>query len=363
MPSPYDDFWKARLEFVRELIKAAVEGKPAELDVSDIRGLGKRISWSGSALVRGKNLIDAPMAHARSLGRLVAEQGLCSDHSDQSFKFTVTASCSLRVSNERMREHGVEVPGKVHDDTKHTFAPLNSISATNAKPSDACGRVHELLSKLPFIETPSAVKFTRGLYLFYEKGENTPHVRDGRIVRVGNHPRSEDGLVQRLRNHYSSSVGAKNGSVFRRYLGGALIRRSGPNSSCLAPAPGFGHWEKQDETSCIQCTPVEKEVSRYIGQAMKFRCVQITEKSERNAFEKLLVATIAQCSVCQPSTRWLGKFSYSSNVQKTGLWNSDYLDGPTITEPNLRRFAELVMSTRGFEKGGEKGSGVFKTGG
>jgi hypothetical protein len=118
----------------------------------------------------------------------------------------------------------------------------------------------------------------------------------------------------------------------------------------LAPAPGFGHWEKQDEASCNQCTSIEREVTQYIGQAMKFRCVQISDKLERNAFEKVLVATLAQCSLCQPSARWLGKFSYSSNVQKTGLWNSDYVDGLTITESEMRRFSELVMSTPGFEK-------------
>jgi hypothetical protein len=248
-----------------------------------------------------------------------------------------------------MPEDGINAPRTVHEkDSTPTL--LNLVSVKNQKQNHACGRVHELLLRLPFFETPSAVQFTRGLYFFYEKGENTAHVRDGRVVRVGNHPRSEDGLVQRLRNHYSSAVGAKNGSVLRRYLGGALIRRSDSNSPCLAPAPGFGHWEKQDEPSCNRCTPIEKEVTQYIGQAMKFRCVQISDKLERNAFEKVLVATIAQCSVCQPSAEWLGKFSYSSNVQKTGLWNSDYVDGPTITEPDLRRFAEFVMSTPGFEK-------------
>jgi hypothetical protein len=350
MASQYDDFWKARLEFVRELIKAAAEGKPAELDVSDIRELGKRMSWSGSARVRGKNLIDAPMAHARSLGRLVAEQGLCNGHPDQSFKFAVTASCSLRVRAERMGEQLVDAPREFHDKESNP-APLYTTTVIHEKPNDACGHVHELLSRLPFFEAPSALNFTRGLYFFYEKGENTAHVRDGRVVRVGNHPRSEDGLVPRLRNHYSSSVGAKNGSVFRRYLGGALIRRSDPNSPCLASAPGLGHWEKQNAPACNQCTPIEKEVTQYIGQAMKFRCVQISDKLERNVFEKLLVATIAQCSVCQPSSGWLGKFSYSSNVPTTGLWNSDYVDGPPISEPDLRRFSELVMSTPDFAKG------------
>jgi hypothetical protein len=349
MASQYDDFWKARLDSLRQLINAAREGKPAELDVSDIRKLGNRISWSGSALVRGERLIEAPMAHARSLGRLVVEQGLCKGHPDLVFKFAISASCLLRVRTERMGEQVVDTPRHI-DDREPDPTAVNPTILTNEKPNDPCGHVHELLSRLPFFQSPHAIKLSRGLYFFYEKDENTAHVRDGRVVRIGNHPQAEDGLVQRLQNHYRSSFGAKNGSVFRRYIGGALIRKSDPDSACLAPDPGLGHWEKQNAPTCNQCTPFEKEVTRYIGQAMKFRCVQIGEKLERNVFEKLLVATIAQCAVCQPSAGWLGKFSYSSNVQKTGLWNSDYVNGPTITESEMQRFSELVMSTPGFEK-------------
>ena len=89
--------------------------------------------------------------------------------------------------------------------------------------------------------------------------ESAQHAPAGRIVRVGNHPRSDGTLVRRLRQHYK---GHKNGSVFRKFLGGALMRSEDPSHPCLAPAPGKGHWEKQDEKTCHRCQPVEQSVSR-----------------------------------------------------------------------------------------------------
>ena len=168
MASQYDDFWKFRLDSLKQLIKAAAEGKPADLDVSDIRELGKRMSWSGSALVRGNSLVAAPMAHARSLGRLVVEHGLCSGHPELFFKFLITPSCRLRVSAERTDEQVVNAPKHVKSREPDPPAVISNI-VSNGRANDACRQVHELLSRLPFFESPSAVKFTRGLYFFYER--------------------------------------------------------------------------------------------------------------------------------------------------------------------------------------------------
>ena len=63
-------------------------------------------------------------------------------------------------------------------------------------------------------------------------------------MRVGNHPRSDGTLVRRLRQHYK---GHKNGSVFRKFLGGALMRSEDPSHPCLAVATGqvVAHTKKQ----------------------------------------------------------------------------------------------------------------------
>ena len=64
-------------------------------------------------------------------------------------------------------------------------------------------------------------------------------------------------------NHYNNN---KDKSVFRRYLGGALLRKDNQNSKCLLPSPGIGHWEMSKHPknkSCIDCKELRGQVLRY----------------------------------------------------------------------------------------------------
>lgn len=211
------------------------------------------------------------------------------------------------------------------------------MTLTNAE--KACSEIHTLLGQLPIYTEPGQVPFLDGLYFFYEIGEASEHGAAGRIVRVGNHPRCKGGLVRRLRQHYS---GQKNGSVFRKLLGGALMRAKEPRSPCLAPGPGQGHWERQGGKTCYHCQSVEKEVSALLRLRFRFRCVAIRGRAERNHFESLLIATLAACSICSASLRWLGLHAYSDTVRNTGLWNTQFVNAPTMEEADLQRFGELV---------------------
>ena len=214
------------------------------------------------------------------------------------------------------------------------------------EPSDmideACRAVHDLLKPLPVVEQPSGVSITDGLYFFYEDSESSSHAFEGRIVRVGNHPRSDGTLVRRLRQHYRRG---KNGSVFRRFLGGALMRAESSSHPCLAPGPGRGHWERHGEKPCDRCRPVEQRVSRLLRTSFRFRCVSIPTRMERNRFEALLIASLSSCSVCGPSCRWLGRFAYSDVVRGAGMWNSQLVRGEPMTSEDLGRFAGYVAST------------------
>jgi len=212
----------------------------------------------------------------------------------------------------------------------------------NPAAGGACDQIHSALEKLPLLTSPGEVPFDDGLYFFYEDGETSEHAADGRVVRVGNHPRSVGRLVQRLGNHYS---GRKNGSVFRKFLGGALLRSRDPNSPCLAPSLGKGHWEHQNDKACERCKPLEDEVSQLLRSSFRFRCVEVVDQAERNDLEKVLIATLAACPVCGPSAAWLGHHAYSDKVRSSGLWNSRDVGGPTITAHQLERFRSLARAT------------------
>ncbi|HXH21427.1 MAG TPA: hypothetical protein VNN10_05315 [Dehalococcoidia bacterium] len=206
-----------------------------------------------------------------------------------------------------------------------------------------CAALHTLLDALPMHHAPGPGLPDNGLYFFYEDGEVSDHTGLPRVVRVGNHPRSQNGLVSRLRLHYS---GTKNSSVFRRLLGGALMRRADPDHPCLQPAPGKGHWEKQSANTCVRCRPTEAEVSRLLREKFRFRCVRIDDMRERNDFEARLIACLSQCPRCHPSAAWLGQYAYSQTVRDSGLWNSQYVRARReFGERDLKRIEVLVKQS------------------
>ncbi len=207
---------------------------------------------------------------------------------------------------------------------------------------EICSTVHELLRPLPLFERPEQVPITDGLCFFYEQGETSRHAPEGRIVRVGNHPQSAGNLVPRLRYHYTQS---KNSSVFRRYLGGALMRAEDPHHPCLAPAPGKGHWEKQKGKCCHLCQPVEQSVSCLLKARFRFRCVSIADRTKRNRFEKALIASLAGCPVCRPSHAWLGLHAYPDAVRCTGMWNVRGVGSEPMSGTDLRQFEAAAAST------------------
>lgn len=206
-----------------------------------------------------------------------------------------------------------------------------------------CEEIHSLLRPLPEFRSAREVPFDNGLYFWYEAGEFCSHL-DGvpRIVRVGNHPHSQNGLKNRLRNHYS---GTKNGSVFRKFIGGALLRSRDQESTCLAPGPGLGHWEKQDSKPCLECAPLEKDVSRILRERFFIKCVRIDDKALRNFLERVLIRDLSACPNCRASESWLGRLAYNQNVRKSGMWNSEFTFGPIAGDDYLGRFADLVSDT------------------
>jgi hypothetical protein len=215
----------------------------------------------------------------------------------------------------------------------------------------ACAAIHGALAVLPILNSPSDVPFLDGLYFFYEEAETSAHGPNGRIVRVGNHPGSEAGLRRRLRNHYS---GRKNGSVFRKFLGGALLRKRNPLDPCLMPGPGKGHWERQGAQPCEKCLPLEGEVSKLLRCSFHFRCVMVLDRAERNELEEALVATLAACPVCNSSVTWLGLHAYNKSVRCSGLWNSEFVGHRPILGTRLGRLRQLVDLSAGLFAGGEK---------
>lgn len=81
MASKYDQYWRKRLEEIKDLIKEAHQkGTSNEIDISDIKKLGNRDSWSTKVIIRpGIRRItedDSPDAHGKSLGNVIIQSGI-----------------------------------------------------------------------------------------------------------------------------------------------------------------------------------------------------------------------------------------------------------------------------------------------
>jgi hypothetical protein len=157
-----------------------------------------------------------------------------------------------------------------------------------------------------------------GIYLFFERGETVRidgEIHD-RIVRVGTHTKDGNFPV-RIRQHYGNRgnlMGNKNASVFRKHLGGAIMRRDDPND------PRLAEWLKSMGRRYAE---IEEQVSRTLRANFTFVCFPVETKEERLGLESGLISLLAQYPIGKPSETWLGRFAYSPVIRSTGLWNTN----------------------------------------
>ncbi len=204
--------------------------------------------------------------------------------------------------------------------------------------AEACGKIHKFLESLPIWKEPSDNLPRSGICFFYEAGEYTSHTNGFRIVRVGTHGAGRT-LRHRLNDHY---FGNREGSIFRKHLGSALLKISG------APDEHIREWMKRRKgnVNWHKFDSVENEVSAVLRSKFHFRVVKVDDVYERENFEEKIIATIVACPVCKPSENWLGRFAWSIKVRTSGLWNSNYVNSSRkMKESDLALFEQRIRET------------------
>jgi len=329
MPSKYDTYWLTKLDEIKQLLKEAHEnGRSGKINVSEIQNYGERGSWYGVVEVFEGGFRKGEMAHARSLGRTILNNGLLGPYARSEFRLVISTDLKLRVERLDIRE-------KVNTTPNSLMRKRSTI--TSKAQNEICLRIHEIVESLPLYRYPINRENlpANGIYFFYEEGEKIQigsQVKD-RIVRVGTH-REQDRFPDRIFNHYN---GNKNSSVFRKHLGGALIRRKNPADSRLE------QWLKQDAPTFDD---VEGLVNAQLRERFSFRYIRVNNKEERRDLEKRLIATLSHCSQCKPSENWLGRFAASRKIQVSGLWNDQYVDSDdTMTLQHLLRLKKILGQT------------------
>ncbi len=207
------------------------------------------------------------------------------------------------------------------------------------KGNQVLDRLYALISDLPRCSaaTSPALLPLNGIYFFFERGETLGAQNAGldRIVRVGTH-REDDRFRKRIRKHYGTVGrlgGNKNASVFRKHLGGALLRAQGPSDPRLAP------WLKQGGDSYSE---VEEEVSRVLRDSFTFTCVPVPDRHDRLLLESGLIALLAQFPACEPSSTWLGRYAAAPEIRTSGLWNTQHFSAEPLSLEQLGMIQRLV---------------------
>ena len=342
MGSKYNEFWFKILDVVAELIKEAYTyGRSREIDVSDLRKLGKRKSWYGVVIVSRDGIHEGIAAHVVALGKLMQRMGLLDDYGNAAFKIRV--SSKLRLSIELVKRweiKGGEIAKPVVSSSELVSYVDESIYL----------RIHELLELLPLHKYP--VKWedlpSNGIYFFYEDSEvlKAGNKVIKRIVRVGTH-KEQGRLPDRICNHY---FGNKNSSVFRRHLGAAILAKRDPNN------PRLKEWMGSE----VILKGVENAVSKLLREEFSFRCIRVDDADERLELERRLISTLAKFSPKYISPNWLGRYSPVDTIRRSGLWNVEHVDDYVIMESeHLNRLEQLVLETLRINNNDQNGKALI----
>lgn len=202
--------------------------------------------------------------------------------------------------------------------------------------SIACQMLHELTRGLPRFGFPFDVADipTNGVYLLFESGE--PGHGGDRIVRIGTH-NGNGNLRSRLKEHFLKEN--KDRSIFRKNIGRALLNRDNDPFLAQWNYDLTGRESREKYRGMVDHERqrlVEKRVSKYIQTTLTFCILPVPEKNERLELEARAIATVASCPECQASDGWLGRQSPLEPIRESGLWQVQHLNGPTLTEVDLK---------------------------
>lgn len=174
----------------------------------------------------------------------------------------------------------------------------------------------------------------RGVYFFFAPDEYRGEQH--RLTRVGTHAVSEGSqtsLWDRLRTHRGAQRGTyegggnHRGSVFRKRVGEALIERDSLNDEY----PQWGQGSSAGRELRLSELEMERCVSDYLRD-LPFLWVKVDDEpgpeSDRAYIERNAIALVSNYDrhSIDPREEWLGQFSRSGKIRRSGLWNVDHVD-------------------------------------
>lgn len=227
--------------------------------------------------------------------------------------------------------------------------------------SKLCNWVHERLRQLPMLRFPFCLKDLPqdGIYFFYEEGETWGHGgEEPRIVRVGTH-RGQGHLRSRISETYllderrlgfcRKDAKPADRSIFRKNLGRALLNRGRDE---YLPVWEIDFTLRANRNNVAHLRDVDKErrlegeISRVLRDRFSFRVIAVESPTERSELEKHLIGTVARCSLCSSSPKWLGRDSPETKIARGKLWQVQHLKGDPIGTRDKEAILRAIEVTK-----------------
>lgn len=223
--------------------------------------------------------------------------------------------------------------------------------------SELCKWLHEQLECLPAIRHPFTLEEIpeNGIYFFYEEGEIWGHGGCHlRIVRIGTHRGSS--LRSRIKEHYEPDMNfdknrpkPSDRSIFRKNIGRALLNKTNHPYLKIWEID-FTLRENREGFENSRDIDIEKEVESKITEILKekfsFRFIIIDDKNVRKRLERALIATVAKCRRCRPSSIWLGNYSPDQRIKESGLWQTQHINHSEINEQDKQEIVNAIKKTK-----------------
>lgn len=208
--------------------------------------------------------------------------------------------------------------------------------------SKNCSRLHSLVRQAK----PSAFPYdegiipANGIYVLFEAGEDAHGGQ--RTVRVGTHT-GDNQLPSRLNQHFVKEN--KDRSIFRKNIGRALRKR---------PNDPFLKWWNLDLTTSdakrryasgidsSRQRRIEAKVIKYIQENFTFMVFRVDDKATRLELESKMISTVSLCKECDPSDRWLGRYSPKAKIRDSGLWLVNELHKEPLAEEDFANLEQII---------------------
>ncbi len=178
----------------------------------------------------------------------------------------------------------------------------------------------------------------RGVYFFFDETASARQPGGLRLVRIGTHALkigSRSTLWNRLSQHQGTRAGRHpggghhRGSVFRKHVGRALLRRD-EYPGAIRTSWGIGN--TADRPTRDAENPLEQAVSSYIGD-LPFLWVDVGDTpgpaSDRGAIERNAIGLLSesgQARSVDSSRAWLGDLTDRNAIRDSGLWNVNHVN-------------------------------------